>query len=103
MNSSEQSFINIATVTEELANIGVSVTDSSSVIAEAIKISLASIQDIEAIAERSASQAQFTRDQSGKMGMLARQLLERVQFFRLPAIMQSDMQFDNNEIEEIAK
>lgn len=103
VNSSEQSFINIATVTEELANIGVSVTDSSSVIAEAIKISLASIQDIEAIAERSASQAQFTRDQSGKMGMLARQLLERVQFFRLPAIMQSDMQFDNNEIEEIAK
>ena len=103
VNSSEQSFINIATVTEELANIGVSVTDSSSAIAEAIKISLASIQDIEAIAERSASQAQFTRDQSGKMGMLARQLLERVQFFRLPAIMQSDMQFDNNEIEEIAK
>ena len=103
VNSSEQSFINIATVTEELANIGVSVTDSSSAIAEAIKISLASIQDIEAIAERSASQAQFTRDQSGKMGMLARKLLERVQFFRLPAIMQSDMQFDNNEIEEIAK
>ncbi len=103
VNSSEQSFINIATVTEDLANIGMSVTDSSSAIAEAIKLSLASIQDIEAIAERSASQAQFTRDQSGKMGMLARQLLERVQFFRLPAIMQSDMQFDNNEMEEIAK
>ncbi len=103
VNSSGQSFINIATVTEELAEIGVSVTDSSSAIAEAVKFSLASIQDIEAIAERSASQAQFTRDQSGKMGMLARQLLERVQFFRLPAIMQSDMQLDNNEIEEIAK
>ncbi len=99
VDSSEQSFTNIATVTEELAEIGASVTESSSSIAEAVKFSLGSIQDIEAIAERSASQAQFTRDQSGKMGMLARQLLERVQFFRLPLIMQSD----NSEIEEIAK
>ncbi|PZU94048.1 MAG: hypothetical protein DCE90_15575 [Pseudanabaena sp.] len=91
VDSSEQSFTNISTVTEELAEIGISVTDSSRSIAEAVKFSLASIQDIEAIAERSASQAQFTRDQSGKMGMLARQLLERVQFFRLPAISESDV------------
>ncbi|OIP76570.1 MAG: hypothetical protein AUK48_05565 [Oscillatoriales cyanobacterium CG2_30_44_21] len=91
VDSSEQSFTNISTVTEELAEIGISVTDSSRSIAEAVKFSLASIQDIEAIAERSASQAQFTRDQSGKMGMLARQLLERVQFFRLPAIAPSDI------------
>lgn len=91
VDSSEQSFTNISTVTEELAEIGISVTDSSRSIAEAVKFSLASIQDIEAIAERSAAQAQFTRDQSGKMGMLARQLLERVQFFRLPSIRQSDI------------
>jgi len=103
VNSSEQSFTNIATVTEELADIGASVTESSSSIAEAVKFSLASIQDIEAIAERSASQAQFSRDQSGKMGMLARQLLERVQFFRLPSVLQLDLQSDNAEIEEIAK
>lgn len=89
VNSSEQSFTNIATVTEELAEIGSAVTDSSRSIAEAVTYSLGSIQDIEAIAERSASQAQFTRDQSGKMGMLARQLLERVQFFRLPPILAS--------------
>ena len=89
VNSSEQSFTNISSVTEELAEIGASVTESSRAIAEAVKYSLASIQDIEAIAERSASQAQFTRDQSGKMGMLARQLLERVQFFRLPSMLQS--------------
>jgi twitching motility protein PilJ len=97
VDSSEQSFTNISTVTEELAEIGAAVTESSRAIAEAVKFSLASIQDIEAIAERSASQAQFTRDQSGKMGMLARQLLERVQFFRLPSIMQSE----NTEIEEM--
>ncbi|MBD2178147.1 methyl-accepting chemotaxis protein [Pseudanabaena sp. FACHB-1998] len=90
VNSSEQSFTNIATVTEELAEIGASVTESSGSIADAVKFSLASIQDIEAIAERSASQAQFTREQSGKMGMLARQLLERVQFFRLPSIVASE-------------
>ncbi|NUN65715.1 HAMP domain-containing protein [Pseudanabaena biceps] len=97
VDSSEQSFTNIATVTEELAEIGIAVTESSNSIAEAVKYSLASIQDIEAISERSASQAQFTRDQSGKMGLLARQLLERVQFFTLPAIMQSEV----TELEEM--
>ncbi len=102
VNSSEQSFTNIATVTEELSEIGVAVTDSSQSIAEAVKFSLASIQDIESIAERSASQAQFTRDQSGKMGMLARQLLERVQFFRLPPILETeDMEIDEMESLEI--
>ena len=100
VDSSEQSFTNIATVTEELSDIGIAVTDSSSSIAEAVKFSLASIQDIEAIAERSASQAQFTRDQSGKMGKLARQLLERVQFFRLPPILQSD-NIENEDLDSI--
>ncbi len=102
VNSSEQSFTNIATVSEELSEIGVAVTDSSQSIAEAVKFSLASIQDIESIAERSASQAQFTRDQSGKMGMLARQLLERVQFFRLPPILETaNMEIDEMEPLEI--
>ena len=102
VNSSEQSFTNIATVTEELSEIGVAVTDSSQSIAEAVKFSLASIQDIELSAERSASQAQFTRDQSGKMGMLARQLLERVQFFRLPPMLKTeDMEIDEMEYLEI--
>jgi len=104
VNSSEQSFTNIATVTEELAEIGVAVTDSSRSIAEAVKFSLASIQDIEAIAERSASQAQFTRDQSGKMGLLARQLLERVQFFRLPPMLKTQIteidEMDSIEVEK---
>jgi len=106
VDSSEQSFTNIANVTEELADIGMSVTESSSSIAEAVKFSLGSIQDIEAIAERSASQAQFTRDQSGKMGSLARQLLERVQFFRLPSSMQLDYteiaDLDSPEVESIS-
>jgi methyl-accepting chemotaxis protein PixJ len=102
VNSSEQSFTNIATVTEELAEIGIAVTDSSRSIAEAVKFSLASIQDIEASAERSASQAQFSRDQSGKMGMLARQLLERVQFFRLPPMLTSKTT-EIDEMELIAK
>ena len=60
------------------------------------------IQDIELIAERSASQAQFTSAQSGKMGMLARQLLERVQFFRLPPMLETeDMEIDEMESLEI--
>ena len=96
VDSSEQSFTNISTVTEELAEIGASVTESSRSIAETVKLSLASIQDIEAIAERSASQAQFTRYQSGQMGMLARQLLERVNFFQLP-VLAANLQADNEE------
>jgi twitching motility protein PilJ len=101
VDSSEQSFTNISTVTEELAEIGASVTESSRSIAETVKLSLASIQDIEAIAERSASQAQFTRDQSGKMGMLARQLLERVNFFRLPVLAASLQADDEQDLDSI--
>jgi methyl-accepting chemotaxis protein PixJ len=102
VDSSEQTFTNIANVTEELAEIGTSVTESSRAIAEAVKFSLASMQDIEAIAERSASQAQFTRDQSGRMGMLARQLLEKVQFFRLPLMPEANAtDLAANELEDI--
>jgi len=101
VDSSEQSFTNISTVTEELAEIGASVTESSRSIAETVKLSLASIQDIEAIAERSASQAQFTRDESGKMGMLARQLLERVNFFRLPVLLPSIQADDEQDMDSI--
>jgi twitching motility protein PilJ len=101
VDSSEQSFTNISTVTEELAEIGASVTESSRSIAETVKLSLASIQDIEAIAERSASQAQFTRDQSGKMGMLARQLLDRVNFFRLPVLAASLQTDDEQDLDSI--
>ena len=102
VDSSEQSFTNISTVTEELAEIGASVTESSRSIAETVKLSLASIQDIEAIAERSASQAQFTRYQSGQMGMLARQLLERVNFFQLP-VLAANLQADNEQDLDLAE
>ena len=102
VDSSEQSFTNISTVTEELAEIGASVTESSRSIAETVKLSLASIQDIEAIAERSASQAQFTRYQSGQMGMLARQLLERVNFFQLP-VLAANFQADNEQDLDLAE
>ena len=102
VDSSEQSFTNISTVTEELAEIGASVTESSRSIAETVKLSLASIQDIEAIAERSASQAQFARYQSGQMGMLARQLLERVNFFQLP-VLAANLQADNEQDLDLAE
>ncbi|MEE3716002.1 methyl-accepting chemotaxis protein [Tumidithrix elongata RA019] len=86
---SSQSFNNIKSATEQVAEIGRSVMESSNSIAKAVKLSLSSIQTIEAVAERSASQARFTREQSGKMGELARQLLEKVQFFRLPQQLQT--------------
>jgi methyl-accepting chemotaxis protein PixJ len=81
---SSQSFSKIKAATEQVAEVGQSVTQSSDSIAQAVTLSLNSIQNIEALAARSVSQARFAREQSGKMGELAHQLLEKVQFFRLP-------------------
>jgi methyl-accepting chemotaxis protein PixJ len=94
---SNQSFIKIKTATEQVAEVERSVTASSTTIAQAVKLSLSSIQTIEAVAARSVSQAQFTREQSGKMGDLAHQLLEKMQFFQLPELPQlqlSDQSFE---------
>lgn len=85
VEQSNQSFTNIQTVTEQVAKVGQSVTQSAGEIATAILSSFDSIQDIAAVAERSASQARITRERSSEMGELARRLLEDIQFFRLPA------------------
>ncbi|CAN1209245.1 hypothetical protein TUMEXPCC7403_03415 [Tumidithrix helvetica PCC 7403] len=96
---SSQSFNNIKSATEQVAEIGRSVTESSASIAQAVKLSLSSIQNIAVVAERSANQARFTREQSGQMGELARQLLEKVQFFRLPQQLQ--LQPSNPQLEAV--
>jgi hypothetical protein len=84
VEETNQVFLNIKTVTEEVAKLGQAVTESSQLIADAIKVSFDSIKEIEAVAERSAEQSDITKQRSIEMGEIAKQLLESMQFFRLP-------------------
>ncbi len=84
VEETNQVFLNIKTVTEEVAKLGQAVTESSQLIADAIRVSFDSIKEIEAVAERSAEQSDITKQRSIEMGEIAKQLLESMQFFRLP-------------------
>ncbi len=84
VEETNQVFLNIKTVTEEVAKLGQAVTESSQLIADAITVSFDSIKEIEAVAERSAEQSDITKQRSIEMGEIAKQLLESMQFFRLP-------------------
>jgi twitching motility protein PilJ len=84
VEQSNDAFENIRLVTERVARVGSAVTESSREIANAIRQSFASVREIEAIAERSAEQAKFTRERSAEMGAMSRQLLQEVEYFRLP-------------------
>ncbi|PLS69264.1 MAG: hypothetical protein CV045_03000 [Cyanobacteria bacterium M5B4] len=84
VEETNQAFLNIRTVTEEVAKLGQSVTESSQFIAKAIEVSFNSIREIEAAAERSAKQSEITKQRSMEMGEIAKRLLESMEFFRLP-------------------
>ncbi|MBW4621903.1 MAG: methyl-accepting chemotaxis protein [Cyanosarcina radialis HA8281-LM2] len=85
VGNSRQVFENIKTVTEQVAQVEERVNQSSQAIAGAAQNTLQSIQDIATVALDTERQASFTREQSGSMGELARNLLDLVQFFRVPA------------------
>ncbi len=89
VDRTSQSFQNIEAVTEQVAQIGQTVTLSSQQIAASVATSFESVRDIAAIADRSAMQARITRERSAQMGDVARRLLEDIRFFRLPADKQS--------------
>jgi methyl-accepting chemotaxis protein PixJ len=84
---SRQVLNNIQAVTEQVAQVGAQVTQSSQAIAEAARITLGTIDDI---ATETEQQSRFTRDKAEGMDRLARILLEKVQFFRLPANLDKD-------------
>ncbi|MCS6960328.1 MAG: HAMP domain-containing protein [Pseudanabaenaceae cyanobacterium SKYGB_i_bin29] len=84
VEETNQAFVNIKTVTEELAKLGEAVTESSQAIAQAIAVSFESIKEIEAAAQRSAEQSDVTRAQASQMREIAQKLLESMRFFRLP-------------------
>ncbi len=85
VEQSSQAFNDIKNVTEQVAALGQTVFQSSQEIAVAVKSSVDSIQEIAALAQRSASQSTLTLERSAQMGQLARRLLTDVRFFQLPA------------------
>jgi twitching motility protein PilJ len=85
VEQSNQAFNDIKEVTEQVASLGQTVFKSSQDIAIAVQSSVDSIQEISALAQRSASQSTLTLERSAQMGKLARRLLTDVRFFQLPA------------------
>lgn len=83
VGQSRQVFDNIKTATEQVAQVEQQVTQSSQAIALAAQTTLKSIQDIATVAAETELQARSTREKSGAIGQLARNLLEIVKFFRV--------------------
>ena len=84
VESSQAAFHNIQTVTEDVVQIGQTITESSTEIAEAAGSTATYISEIAQLAERTASLTRSARQQAEEMGNQAQQLLQGIQFFRLP-------------------
>ncbi len=83
VNQSSGIFENIKKITEQLVEVEEQVTLSSQEIAIAAQTTLRSVTAIAGVAQVTREEALATREKSSTLGKLARQLLERVQFFRL--------------------
>ena len=78
-------FNNVQTVTKEAVQAGVTVAQSTNVIVDATQSTALAMRDIAEVAKQTAQLTQKTRVQSEAMGDLSAQLLQRIQFFHLPA------------------
>jgi twitching motility protein PilJ len=87
---SRQVLDNIQAVTEKVAQVGAQVTQSNQAIATAARTTLSTIDNIAAVATETEQQTRFTRDKAEGMDRLARLLLEKVTFFRLPENIHED-------------
>ncbi|ACK70390.1 methyl-accepting chemotaxis sensory transducer [Gloeothece citriformis PCC 7424] len=84
VNQSAEIFGNIQSVTEKLLEVEQKVASSANSITEAAQTTLTAVTEIAGIAHETQKSASITRHQSGNLGNLANQLLERVKFFRTP-------------------
>lgn len=84
VESSQAAFQNIQVVTEGVVQIGQTITESSTEIAEAAGSTATYISEIAQLAERTAVLTRSARQQAEEMGNQAQQLLQGIQFFRLP-------------------
>jgi methyl-accepting chemotaxis protein len=82
VDGSNQVFDNIQGVTSQVVKVGQKVAESSETIAQASQTTMASVQDIAALAIATEQRADITREQSIAMGKLSRELLELMSFFK---------------------
>jgi len=84
VEDSQSAFNSIQTATEEVVQIGLTITKSSTEIADAAGSTASYISEIAQLADRTANLTRSARQQSEAMGYQAQQLLQGIQFFRLP-------------------
>jgi methyl-accepting chemotaxis protein len=85
VQQSNQAFDNVRVVATDAVRSGETVAKSNQEIISSVQSNATAIRDIADIAQRTAQLTQNARSQSEAMGRLSAQLLERVEFFRLPA------------------
>jgi methyl-accepting chemotaxis protein PixJ len=84
VESSQSAFNSIQIATEEVVQIGHTITESSTEIAEAAGSTASYMSEIAQLADRTADLTRAARQQAEAMGNQAQQLLQGIQFFRLP-------------------
>ena len=84
VESSQSAFNSIQSATEEVVQIGQTITESSTEIADAAGSTASYISEISQLADRTANLTRSARQQAELMGNQAQQLLQGIQFFRLP-------------------
>ena len=85
VEESQAAFNSIQDATSEVVQIGLTITASSTEIAEAAGSTASYISEIAKLAERTADLTRSARQQAELMGNQAQQLLQGIQFFQLPA------------------
>ena len=86
VESSQSAFNSIQVATEEVVQIGQTITESSTEIAEAADSTADYISEISKLADRTADLTRSARQQAEAMGNQAQQLLQGIRFFRLPDV-----------------
>ncbi|WP_190303542.1 methyl-accepting chemotaxis protein [Pseudanabaena sp. UWO311] len=84
VESSQSAFNSIQIATEEVVQIGQTITESSTEIAEAAGSTASYMSEIAQLADRTADLTRSARQQAESMGNQAQQLLQGIQFFHLP-------------------
>lgn len=82
---STEVFDSVRSVTADTVKVGETITRSSQEIIDAVRSSATTMRGVAELAQRTAQLTQKARTQSETMGQLSTQLLQRVEFFRLPA------------------
>lgn len=85
VEQSGRAFGNIQTATTEVVKTGEAVANSSQQIVQTVEITATAMQGIAGLADETARLTQETRTQADLMERISQQLLEKIQFFRLPA------------------